>query len=171
MGASSLEVRRLTAADAPAVLEAFRGSALDPTVKRFQYYLAEQSSGARSVFIAHFDGRVAGVGSVNWSPTYPPFERNHIPEIQDLSVVPSFQRRGIGNALLDTCEGAAAERSAIVGIAVGLYAAYAAALRVYIKRGYVPDGAGVWYVDHHPERGAKVRLDDDLVLHFTKQLR
>jgi GNAT superfamily N-acetyltransferase len=166
---SSLDVRPLVPADAPALEEAFRGSGI--ALDRFGGYLAEQEGGTRSLFVAEFEGRVAGFSSVNWAPSYPPFERNRVPEIQDLSVVPSFQRRGIGNALLDACEQAVRQRSPIVGIAVGLYTAYAAALRVYIKRGYVPDGAGVWYRDHHPEAGTEVRLDDDLVLHFTKQLR
>lgn len=168
---SALTVRKLEPGDVAALRQAFGAGGAGRSLERFQAYLEEQAAGTRSLLLAEFDDRPAGFASVSWAPRYPPFERNRVPEIQDLSVVPGLRRRGIGNGLLDACERVVRERSPIVGIAVGLYAAYGAALRVYIKRGYVPDGAGVWYRDHHPEPGAQLVLDDELVLHFTKQLR
>ena len=39
------------------------------------------------------------------------------------------------------------------------------------RRGYIPDGRGVTYRDRCIEKGSQVLLDDDLVLHLTKQLR
>lgn len=38
-----------------------------------------------------------------------------------------------------------------------------------MKRGYI-DGRGITYQDHFVDEGAVVRLDDDLLIHFTKQL-
>ena len=56
-----------------------------------------------------------------------------------------------------------------VGIGVGLYDGYGSAQRLYIKRGYIPDGLGVTYNYNHVTPGANVCLDDDLVLWFTKE--
>ena len=42
--------------------------------------------------------------------------------------------------------------------------------RVYAKRGYIPDGRGITYRNRFVEEGASVVLDDDLVIHLTKQL-
>ena len=33
----------------------------------------------------------------------------------------------------------------VVSLAVGLHTGYGQAQRLYIKRGYIPDGTGVWY--------------------------
>ena len=47
---------------------------------------------------------------------------------------------------------------------------YGAAQRLYVKRGYVPDGRGLWQGSHYVTYGDNVTVDDDLVLMFTKQL-
>lgn len=39
----------------------------------------------------------------------------------------------------------AAETSDTVCLGVGLHSGYGAAQRMYVLRGYVPDGSGVWY--------------------------
>ena len=64
-----------------------------------------------------------------------------------------------------------AHRSAIVGIGVGLHPGYGSAQRLYIKRGYIPDGRGVWYRNRLVEEGMQAMFDDNLVLHLTKNLR
>ena len=63
----------------------------------------------------------------------------------------------------------------VVGIGVGLYAGedggYGAAQRLYIKRGYIPDGQGVTYNYEPTMPGNSYPLDDDLVLWFLKRLK
>ena len=54
---------------------------------------------------------------------------------------------------------------------MGLHAGYNAAQRLYVLRGYIPDGRGVTYRDQYVEQYVQVMLDDDLVLHLTRQLR
>jgi len=39
---------------------------------------------------------------------------------------------------------------------------------MYVKRGYIPDGTGVWYNGKQLEQYAKCENDDDLTLHFLK---
>ncbi|KJV55109.1 acetyltransferase family protein [Orientia chuto str. Dubai] len=102
------------------------------------------------------------------------FNEQNIPEIMDLNVLPSFRKMGIGSLLLDTAEKEAATKSQIIGIGVGLYAGedggYGPAQRLYIKRGYIPDGKGVTYNYQPIIPGNSYPLDDDLVLWFTKRL-
>ena len=42
---------------------------------------------------------------------------------------------------------------------------------MYVKRGYVPDGSGVWYKDKICEPYSECCNDDDLVLYLYKDLR
>ena len=72
-----------------------------------------------------------------------------MPEINDFNVVPSYRRRGIGTALMDEAETLIRERSVEAGIAVGMYAEYGSAQRMYVLRGYVPDGLGLM-ANHAP---------------------
>jgi GNAT superfamily N-acetyltransferase len=93
-----------------------------------------------------------------------------IPEIQDLNVLPAFQKRGIATQLLDRAEAEIAGRSAVAGIGVGLHPGYNNAQKLYVKRGYIPDGRGVTCRDRYVQEGEQVVLDDDLVLHLTRRL-
>src|SRR6185503_17510377 len=112
----------------------------------------------------------AGHMSVVWSPNYPYFRDNGIPEIQDLNVLPAYRRQHVATLLVDTAENLIRERSKIAGIGVGLYADYGPAQRMYIRRGYVPDGKGVAYHDAYVTPGASYPVDDDLILFLTRQL-
>lgn len=81
-------------------------------------------------------------------------------------MLPSFRNKGIGSALIETCEKYASERSNIVG----LYPDYGSAQRLYITHGYIPDGHGATYNYEYVTPGEEYPLDDDLVLWFTKKL-
>lgn len=61
-------------------------------------------------------------------------------------------------------------KSNIIGLGVGLYADYGAAQRLYVRKGYIPDGLGITYKGQHIKPGLEVCLDDDLVLFFMKKL-
>ena len=136
----------------------------------FGGYLSEQDDGRRIVLLALLGGEVAGYLTVDWMPTYPPFRRDGIPEIQDFNVLPPLRRRGIGSRLMDEAERRIAERSSVAGIGFGMFNSYGAAQRMYVKRGYVPDGRGLWYRDRYVGPGDRVTADDDLVLFLTKRL-
>ena len=53
---------------------------------------------------------------------------------------------------------------------MGLHAGYGAAQRLYISRGYVPDGRGVTWRGAHVMEGAPVMVDDELVVWMTRRL-
>ena len=61
-------------------------------------------------------------------------------------------------------------RSHVAGIGIGLHPGYAAAQRMYVLRGYVPDGNPLTYRNEFVQQGQHVVLDDDLTLQLTKEL-
>ena len=105
-----------------------------------------------------------------WQSNYTPFRDSDIPEVSDLNVLPHHRNRGIGSRLLDAVEAEAARQTARVGLGVGLHADYGAAQRLYVRRGYVPDGSGIMYKNEPVEYGATVRIDDDATLMLVRSL-
>ncbi len=71
---------------------------------------------------------------------------------------------------MDAAEETAAGYGDSVYLAVGLHSGYGSAQRMYVKRGYVPDGSGVWYGEAVCPAYGPCRNDDDLVLYFLKRL-
>jgi GNAT superfamily N-acetyltransferase len=170
-GVDDVRIRRLEAGDPPVVSGAFAAIAWKKPVEQYQRYLDEQRSGRRDVFVAFSGGTFAGYVTVNWQPDYPPLSLAGTPEIQDLNVLPAWRRRGIASRLLDEAEGLAARQSDRVGIGVGLHPGYNVAQRLYVLRGYVPDGHGVTAGNMFVREGQTIVLDDDVVLHLIKRLR
>jgi GNAT superfamily N-acetyltransferase len=167
---ATVQIRLLDDNDPPSIAVAFANMGWSKPETQFRRYLQEQAAGTRTCFIATVDGQFAGYVTVNWQPNYAEFVDLNIPEVQDLNVLTRYRRKGVASRLLDRAEGEAALRSAFVGIGVGLHPGYSAAQRLYVKRGYIPDGRGITYRNRFVEEGASVVVDDDLVMHFTKQL-
>ena len=137
----------------------------------FASLLERQAQGDVTLLLALAGSSYLGHCCITWRSAYPGFRERDIPETQDLNVRPDYRRRGIGSALLDEAEQRIAGRSDYAGIGFGLYADYGAAQRLYIKRGYVPDGRGLHYGANPAIAGETYRVDDDLVLYLVKQLR
>ena len=169
---SDLRIRLLEERDIAPIVSAFLGIGSDTKPESlYQRYLSEQTAGQRAALVACLGGRFTGYLTVQWQSNYPPFRQDRIPEITDFNVLPDFRRRGIGTALLDEAERRIAERSPIAGIGVGMPPEYGAAHRLYVLRGYVPDGSGLFRRGHHAGYGDQVTVDDDLVIYFTKELK
>ena len=166
----TIQIRLLEESDPPRLAAAFKKMGWNKPEAQYQRYLQEQVAGTRTCFVAILDSDFAGYVTVNWRPTYTGFADLNIPEIQDLNVLTTYRRKGVASRLLDCAEGEAARRSRVVGIGVGLHPGYNVAQRLYVKRGYIPDGRGVTYRDRFVAESASVLVDDDLVMHFTKQL-
>jgi GNAT superfamily N-acetyltransferase len=137
---------------------------------KFTLYLEEQQAGERSVLIACTGERVVGFVTVRWQSLYPPFRDARIPEIVDLDVLREFRQQGAASALMDDSERLITTRSSVAGIAVGLHAGYGTAQRLYAKRGYVPDGHGLWLHDHYVEEDEHISVNDEALLYLTKDL-
>jgi hypothetical protein len=56
-----------------------------------------------------------------------------------------------------------------VYLGVGMHSGYGAAQRLYVKRGYVPDGSGVWYDDKICEPYSDCKNNDGLILYLIKE--
>ena len=142
----------------------------DSSIEVYENYYIEQEENKRKVFVAVCDGEVCGYCTLVLNPAEGPWIGKGYPEIVDLSVFNHMQNRGIGNKLLDVIEQDAAKISDIVFLAVGLHSGYGAAQRIYVKRGYIPDGNGVWYQGKPLEQYAPCCNDDDLLLFMSKKL-
>jgi GNAT superfamily N-acetyltransferase len=165
-----ITVCELTKDDASRLCGAFLGTAWERPLTHFDLLLTQQESGLRKVLVARVDDQLAGHASIFWKPAYPYFQSHGIPEIQDLNVVPHLRRRGVASRLLDEAEERVSINHSQVGISFGLHPGYRVAQRLYVARGYVPDGQGVFWRDRFPEEVETVVLDDHLVLHLVKRL-
>jgi GNAT superfamily N-acetyltransferase len=171
-GVVAVAIRSLTADDPGPIAAAFAAIGWPGKgVEQYRRYLQEQRDGARPVLVATVDGRFAGYLTVCWASGYAPFRADGIAEIVDLNVLPEFRRRRVASAMMDAAEALIATRGDVAGIGVGLYADYAAAHLMYLRRGYLPDGRGVAYRGAPASPGSAVRVDDDLALMMTRGLR
>jgi GNAT superfamily N-acetyltransferase len=165
-----LTIRLIAAGDPVVIGRAVANVGWLKPVAQYERYLREQNEGRRETVLAVMDGDFAGYVTVNWYPRYAPLAMGGIPEIQDLNVLPKYRRRRIASRLVDEAEEIVSKRAEQVGIGVGLHPGYNAAQRMYVLRGYVPDGNGVTAGDEFVREGQTVIMDDELVLHFVKRL-
>ena len=133
-------------------------------------YFKEQESGEREVLVAEVESAVAGYITILPSAKHGPFASIY-PELSDFNVFEPFRNKGIGNRLLEKAEQGVKRFSGKVCLGVGLHLGYGPSQRLYIKRGYIPDGTGVWYRNKPLEMGASCQNDDDLVLYLFKDLQ
>jgi len=135
-------------------------------------YLREQENRERFVILAEADGEIAGyVTLLPKAKDAVPYLEKSIPEIKDFHVFKKFQRRGIGTVLMDRVEAVAAEIADAVCLGVGLHSGYGTAQRMYVKRGYIFDGSGIWDGSAPAKPYGMVLNGDDLVLFMSKKLR
>ncbi len=166
----TLQLRPLLERDAPVISNAFAELGWEKPMQQYLDYLSEQQQGIRECWVALHASELCGYVTLHWNPLYPGVAGKGIPEIQDLNVLPQYRRRGIATRLLDRAELSARARARAVAIGVGLHPGYNAAQRLYVRRGYVPDGLGVTHEDRFVQQGELVPFDDELVLHLTKEL-
>jgi ribosomal protein S18 acetylase RimI-like enzyme len=169
-------IREISAGDAAVIAEAFRLQGWNKPESQYLCYLDEHRSGKRTVLVAEAGSdqpalEFAGYLTIIWDSEYPPFKAENIPEIVDFNVLIKFRRLGIGSALMDEAERLISMRSPVAGIGVGLPPDYGPAHILYIKRGYIPDGKGLYYEHHHLTYGESCTVNDDLTLMFTKRVR
>lgn len=165
-----MTLKRLAQKDIPLITSAFSEIGWDKPASLYQKYLEEQEKGERCVWAAFKEDNFAGYVTLKWQSDYPSFREQSIPEISDLNVLPKFRKQGIGLKLLDLAETEAGMKSPKVGIGFGLTADYGDAQKLYIKRGYSPDGLGITTHYQGISYGDTVCVDDHLVLWLTKTL-
>ena len=166
----TLTIRSMRQSDIKAFCEGFWAQGwLGKTEAQFQRYYNMDQSGERQIFVAEYDGQVAGYTTLMKEAKHGPFAGNGVPYVCDFNVLQAFQRRGIGGKIMDCAEAAAFETHGSICLGVGLYTNYGTAQRMYAKRGYIPDGSGVWFNNVNLEPGAPCVNDDDLILSMAKE--
>ena len=166
-----LVVREMLERDCPVISAAFSAQGWYKPVGQYLHYWRESVEGKRLVLLAEFDRQFGGYLTIVWESDYPPFRAAGIPEIVDFNVLIRFRRKKIGTSLMDVAEKRVALRSTVVGLGVCLHADYGAAQMLYARRGYVPDGRGIYYHGHYPKPGEQIIIDDDAALYLTKRVR
>ncbi|KTD73429.1 GNAT family N-acetyltransferase [Legionella tucsonensis] len=169
-----VSIKALELSDIPILVDAFQKANWHKPASLFEVYYQEQQHAERVVWLAYVQDQIAGYVTLKWISYYESFARQKIPEIMDLNVLPVFRKLGIGSALLTAAEEKASSQHDRVGIGVGLYGGpdegYGQAQRLYVNRGYIPDGLGISYGYKPTIPGETYPLDDDLILWFTKNL-
>jgi GNAT superfamily N-acetyltransferase len=165
----ALKILLLDEKTIPLIIKAFLNSVWKTPESYYQGLLTAQKRGERVFLVAFYREKVAGFVTIKWKSEYPPFAEKGIPEINDLRVLAEYRRRGIATALMVEAEKRIFKKSKQAGLGVGLYADYGPAQRMYVRRGYVPDGRGLMYHNHPVNPGRDVFVDDELLLFFTKE--
>lgn len=162
-------IRPMVKSDGKDFVDAFAKQNWNKPIELFNAYYYQQENKEKSVIVAEVNGEVAGYVTLLPATNIGPYAGKNIPEIVDFNVLIKFQRMGIGSKIMDAAESIAKEKSGAVSLSVGLHYGYGSAQRMYVKRGYIPDGSGVWYRGEQLEQYAKCENDDDLTLYFLKQ--
>ncbi|MEG1131560.1 MAG: GNAT family N-acetyltransferase [Romboutsia sp.] len=165
-----LAIRFMIEEDCYKILNGFRLQGWDRDIDILKNYYDEQIFGNRYVMVAEVSGDLAGYVTLLPETKKGPFACKKIHEIIDFNVFIKYQNKGIGSKLMYCIESIAKNLSHSVSLGVGLHYGYGSAQRMYVKRGYVFDGSGVWYQNKQLEQYSKCENDDDLVLYMIKEL-
>lgn len=164
-------IRDMRQSDAQIITDEETAQGWSADVGKYESRLQHQSEGKAISLVAEYHGNVAGYINIYPDSEWGAFAGRGYPELVDFGVLEKYRRNGIGSKLMDIAEQIALEYADIVYLGVGMHAGYGSAQRMYVKRGYIPDGSGVWYGDEVCEQNADCRNDDDLVLYLSKKLK
>lgn len=171
MGKSKMNftIRNMIKSDIESLSHGFMNQGWPGREEILTRYFLDQESGEREVLVAEIDGAVAGYVTILPFAKHGPFAEVY-PELSDFNVFEPFRNQGIGNQLLEEAEKRVKFVSSKVTLGVGLHSGYGPAQRLYSRRGYIPDGSGVWYRNQPLEMNAASQNNDDLVLYLVKEL-
>ena len=162
-------IRKMQTSDVKELSQGFINQGWPGREEILTRYFKEQESGEREVLVAEVKDALAGYITILPSAKHGPFAEIY-PELSDFNVFEPFQNQGIGNLLMEEAEKRVKLISDKVTLGVGLHSGYGPAQRLYIKRGYIPDGTGVWYQNHQPAMNAVCEDIGELVLYLSKNL-
>jgi GNAT superfamily N-acetyltransferase len=168
----TLVIRNMEEVDAQILTDEEIAQGWNADVTKYLTRLRDQAEGKCVSLTAVYKGQPAGYVNVYLTGLGGAFREKGWPEIVDFGVLEKHRRKGIGSKLMDVAEQIAGQYADMVWLCVGLHSGYGSAQRMYIKRGYIPDGTGVWYRGKPCEQyAAEIANDDDLVLFLSKQLK
>ena len=162
-------IRKMQTSDVKELSQGFINQGWPGREEILARYFLEQECKEREVLVAEVGGALAGYITILPCAKQGPFAEIY-PELSDFNVFEPFQNQGIGNLLMEEAEKRVKLISDKVTLGVGLHSGYGPAQRLYIKRGYIPDGTGVWYQNHRPAMNAVCEDIGELVLYLSKNL-
>ena len=162
-------IRKMQTSDVKELSQGFINQGWPGREEILARYFLEQECGEREVLVADVGGALVGYVTILPCAKQGPFAEIY-PELSDFNVFEPFQNQGIGNLLMEEAEKRVKLISDKVTLGVGLHSGYGPAQRLYIKRGYIPDGTGVWYQNHQPAMNAVCEDIGELVLYLSKNL-
>ena len=164
-------IRNMEETDAKVFYDEYAAQGWHPDMAVYQKRLEDQETGKCVALTAVYRGQPAGSVYLYLTVEEGPFKGKGWPIIVDFNVLKKYQRKGIGSRLMDAAEQIAARYADTVCLGVGVCDSYGTAQRMYVKRGYIPDGSGVWYQGRQCVQYETVcTVDDDLILFFYKEL-
>ena len=132
--------------------------------------LENQKKQECSALLALYNGEIAGYVFLYYKCRWGGLANCNVPGVVDLIVFEKYRNKGVATALMDIVEEIAKKHSNKVYLDVCLNSEYGPAQRLYVKRGYVPDGKGVYYEEKVCETNAICKNDDELTLCLVKEL-
>ena len=167
-----LVIRNMEEADARIFTDGETAQGWHADISKYLTRLRDQAEGKCISLTALYEGCPAGYIHVYTAGLGGAFSGKGLPEIVDFGVLEKYQRKGIGSKLMDAAEEIAGQYADTVWLGVGLHSGYGSAQRMYAKRGYIPDGTGVWYQGRPCEQyETEIENNDDLQLFLSKRLR
>ena len=164
-----LTIRNMVLSDAQVFADEEVKQGWNSTPDKYEMRVRDQEEGRCTALTAVYQGNAAGYINVYLKSNEGPFCGKDWPVIVDFGVLEKYRNKGIGSKLMDVAEEIAAGLSDTVCLGVGLHNGYGSAQRMYVKRGYIPDGSGVWYHGKPCTPYDTVYTnDDDLVLFLSK---
>jgi len=167
----AITIRTIEDSDAKIICREEIVQGWNATEEKYLTRIADHAAGRCISLVAEYHHEVAGYINVYIDAKLGALAGKGYCGIVDFGVLQKFRNRGIGGKLMDAAEKIAAGYADTVYLAVGLYGGYGSAQRMYFKRGYIPDGSGVWYKDKPAKAGENYPLDDDLLLYMSKKLK
>lgn len=167
----NIMIRNMEPRDAQPITDGEIAQGWHADIAKYEMRLRDQAEGRAIALVAEVDGRPVGYIHVYPDAKTGAFGGQGLPEIVDFGVLELYRKQGVGSRLMDVAEQIAGEYADTVYLGVGLHNGYGSAQRMYVKRGYIPDGTGVWYQDEICEQYAPCANDDELVLYLSKKLK
>ena len=167
---NNIEVRPIRDDEIVALCEA-EGDKSEENIKYYKRYLNWQREGECTFLIALLDGEIAGYVFVLYQDRWGSMADARQPGLADLNVFPWNRRCGVGNALLEKAEEIAALYGASLHLDVHVTATAGQAHRLYFRRGYLPDGRGIYHKYKQYDSAMGEVNPDDLTLLLIKSLK
>lgn len=164
-----ITIRTMLSEDIEALCKA-EGDYSETNINYLQNQIHNQDKGESIALLALYEGKIAGIVFLYYKCKWGAMGNQGIPSIVDLRVFEKYRRNGVATKLMDMAERIASEYCNKIYLDVCLNSEYGAAQRLYVKRGYIPDGKGLYYEQKICPIDAECKNDDEMTLCLVKNL-